>query len=310
MRRPLLIINDHEKIESVYKKTEEYLNSHKELLEEVSNHLWAYYAVGDLIPQTVQNFWSGHNFPYAESYYELENSFELCRQGFYRYSFFALRCVIELAIIGLYFDKNNQAHIEIQEWLHSKEPTPRFGQMLSRLFQLEYYCQFDQKFMLQQEIRDIYSSLSDAVHVRGYRYSTTGQTRANFNQFNNRALHQYVKLMTTIVKDLVTMMLLKYPIGMQKLPLWEKFGFNEPVGGFLNETYRSAILAILDKEIKETLQSISDNDPEVQEIVRSIHAMPDLTEEELEKQRAEIDKMIGGNMVTKDKDDRHTADSG
>ena len=310
MRRPLLIINNHEKIEIVYKKTEEYLNSNEKILEDVSSRLWAYHAAGDLIPQTARNVGSGHYFPYSESYYELENSFEFCRQGFYRYSFFALRCVMELAIMGLYFDKDNQAHIDVQKWLHSKESTPYFRRTLCRLFELEHYRQFDQKFMLQQEIRDIYSSLSDAVHVRGYRYSTSGQTRANFNRFNDRALRQYVKLMATIVKDLVVTMLLKYPIGMQRLPLWEKFGFNEPVGGFLDETYRPAVLAILDGNSKETLQNISDNDPEVQEILRDIHAMPDLTEEELEKERAEIDKMEGENAARQDKNDRRTSGSG
>ena len=310
MKKSLLhIINDHEKVKAVCKETEEYLNSHKDLLEEIGSHLWAYHEIGDLIPQTAQNLGSGHYFPYSESYYELENSLELCREGFYRHSFFALRCVMELAVMGLYFDKDNQAHIDVQKWLHSKEPTPHFRRALSRLFELEYYRQFDQKFMLQQEIRDIYSSLSDAVHVRGYRYSTSGQTRANFNRFNDRALRQYIKLMATIVKDIIIMMLLRYPIGMQRLPLWEKFGFNEPVGGFLNETSCSAVLAILDVDSKETLQSISDNDPEVQEILRDIHAMPDLTEEGLEKQRAEIDKMKGENATTEEMNDRRTSGS-
>lgn len=306
----LLLINDHEKIKAVYEETEQYLDSHKELLEEVGSHLWAYHEVGDLVPQTVQNVGSGHYFPYSESYYELENSFELCKQGFYRYSFFALRCVIELAVIGLYFDRDDQAHIDVREWLRSREPTPRFKQTLSSLFRLEYYSLFDQKLMLQQEVKDIYSSLSDAVHVRGYRYSQSAQTRANFNQFNDRPLRQYAKLMATVVKDIIIMMLLKYPIGMQRLPLWEKFGFNGPVGGFLDETSRPAVLTILDADSKETLQDISDNDPDVQEIVRDISAMRDLTEEELRKQRSEMNKTIGGNVTAEDKDDPCKSDSG
>ena len=181
MKRPLLIINDHDKIEEVYKRSEKYLKNHDELQDEIATYLWAYYQVSDLVPQTVESFWSGHIFPFAESYYEFENSFELCKQGFYRHSLFALRCVLELGVIGLYFDKDDQAHIDVQKWLGSEDPTPHFRKSLKRLFELEYFQQFNEKFPLRQEIEDIYSLLSDYVHTRGYRYSTTGQSRSNFN---------------------------------------------------------------------------------------------------------------------------------
>jgi len=292
MKRPLLIINDHEKIEEVYKRSEEYLKNHNDLQDEIATYLWAYYNVMDLVPQTVESFWSGHFFPFAESYYELENSFELCKQGFYRHSLFALRCVLELSVIGLYFDKDDQAHIDVQRWLRSEDPTPHFRRSLKRLFGLEYFRQFNEKFSLQQEIEEIWDLLCDYVHVRGYRYSTTGQSRANFNRFNESSLLRYVELMKKVVKGIVTMMLLKYPLGMQNLPLWDKFGFNTPVGGFLDESSRPAVLVILDEDAKEVLQNISDNDPNVNYIVRHILAMPDLTEEQLRKQSAEWDERM------------------
>jgi len=292
MTRPLLIINDHKKIEEVYNKSEEYLEIHRDLRSEIATYLWAYHEIGDLIPQTVESFWSGHFFPYSESYYELENSFELCKQGFYRHSLFALRCVLELGIMGLYFDKDDQAYIDVQNWLRSKDPTPYFRSSLRRLFELEYFRRFNDKFSLQQEVENIYSSLSDYVHIRGYRYSTTGQTRSNFNQFSNSSLHRYVEFMKMIVQGIVTMMLLKYPIGMQNLPLWDKFGLNSPAGGFLNESSQPAVLVILDEETKKVLQGISNNDSTVNGIVRHILAMPDLTEEQLKKQSAEWDEMM------------------
>jgi len=121
MTRPLIIINDHKKVEEVYNKSEEYLKIHRDLRDEVATYLWAYHEIGDLIPQTVENVRTGHFFPYSESYYELENSFELCKQGFYRHSLFTLRCVLELGVMELYFDKEDQAHIDIQNWLRSDD---------------------------------------------------------------------------------------------------------------------------------------------------------------------------------------------
>jgi hypothetical protein len=92
------------------------------------------------------------------------------------------------------------------------------------------------------------------------------------------------------------MMLLKYPIGMQNLPLWDKFGLNTPVGNFLDESARAAVLAILDEDVKEFLQNISNNDPTVNEAVRGILAMPDLTEEELRKQSDQWDEIMGRHI--------------
>lgn len=283
----LLIINDHKKIEEVYQKSEDYLKKHESLRDEIAAYLWAYNEAGTLIPQTLENFWSGHFFPFAESYYELENSFELCKQGFYRHSLFALRCVLELAVIGLYFDKEDQAHIDIQEWLRSKDYTPFFRNTLRSLFESGHFKQFDEKLSIHKDIEDTYSTLSDYVHVRGYRYSTTGQTISNFNQFNESALIRYVQLMKKTVKSNIIMMLLKYPIGMQCLPIWNKFGLNSPMGGILDESSQKAVLDILDESTRALLQIISDNDPNTKVIVKSILDMPDLTDEQLEKQRDE-----------------------
>jgi len=293
MTRPLLIINDHKKVEDVYNKSEEYIEINSNLRDEIATYLWAYHEIGNLIPQTVENFWSGHFFPYSESYYELENSFELCKQGFYRHSLFALRCVLELGVIGLYFDLDDKAHIDVKDWLRSKDPTPHFHSSLQRLFKLEYFRRFNDVFSLQQEVKNIYSSLSDFVHVRGYHYSTTGQTRSNFNQLSDSSLRRYVEFMKNVVKVVIIMMLLKYPIGMQNLPIWDKFGLNSLAGGFLDESSRPAVLVILDEDTKEILQNISNNDPAVNEIVTQIYALPNLTEEQLEKQRAEWEEMHG-----------------
>ena len=292
MKRSLPLNNDHEKIEEVYNRSEEYLKNHDDLLDEIATYLWAYNEVSDLVPQTVKNLFSGHFFPFVESHYELENSFELCKQGFYRHSLFALRCVLELGVIGLYFDKDDQAHIDVQKWIRSENPTPHFRRSLGRLFELEYFRQFDEKIYLQQEIKDIYSSLSNYVHTRGYSYSATGQSLSNFNRFNESSLLRYVEFMKKVIKSVVTMMLLKYPIGMQNLPLGDKFGINSPAGGFLDESSRPAVLVILDEDAKEVLHNISNNDPTVNEIVGYILAMPDLTEEQLRKQSAEWDEMM------------------
>jgi hypothetical protein len=296
-----LIINDHRKIEDVYKISEEYLTNHNNLQEETATYLWAYYQAHHLVPQTVENYWSGHSFPFSESYYELENSFELCKQGFYRHSLFAVRCALELAVTGLCFDKNNQAHIDVQKWLRSEKNTPWFKDSLDCIFKLDNFCQFNNEFPLKDNILKINNSLNDYVHSKGYRYSTTGQSKSNFNQFNESSLLRYVDLMKKTVSGMVTMMLLKYPIGMKNLPLWDKFGFDAPAAGFLNEPSRQIVLDTLDEKTKEVLQRICNNDPNVKEIVNQILTMPDLTEEQLNKQSAELDNLMENKDIMRQK---------
>jgi hypothetical protein len=85
--------------------------------------------------------------------------------------------------------------------------------------------------------------------------------------------------MKQVVKVIITMMLLKYPVGMQSLPLWDKFGPDLPAGGFLDEGSHAVVVAVLDEDVRETLQRMSDDDPDVREMVGCILAMPDLTKE-------------------------------
>ena len=82
---------------------------------------------------------------------------------------------------------------------------------------------------------------------------------------------------------------LKYPIVGQELPLWEKFGFDIPVGGFLQSP--DDVLRVLPSSDICLLQEISDNDSDVQKISEAIHNRPDLTEEEIDLQRQRYRQM-------------------
>jgi hypothetical protein len=163
--------------------------------------------------------------------------------------------------------------------------------MLKVLFQLDYFNQFNQAIPIRAETEHIYAILNDYTHVRGYKFSTSGQTRSNFNTLNVSSIKTYINLMRVVVKNISIMLLLKYPIGMQKLPLIEKFYLNTPVGGFLEQMGpQESVFAILDENTLSLLKNISDNDPVVQEIVTQINAMPDLTEKEIKQQNQEWDE--------------------
>jgi hypothetical protein len=292
MKRHILAVNNHKKIEDAYEKSEEYIAGHEDLNNRISMNLDAYNSIISLVPETIEKFQSGHIFPYSESHYELESSFELCMQGFYKHSLFALRCVLELGIIGVYFDKDDKAHIEIQGWLRSEDPTPRFRKILTELFNYKNFSEFNLKFNMKEQIENMYSLISNHIHTRGYHFSSRKQCGSNANYFNEDSLINYINLMEKITKAVVILMLLKYPIGMQELPIFDKFGLNFPAGGFLDEFSYIPVMNILDKEAKEALLDISNRDPNAIEMRDAILAMPDLTEEQIKQMMDEDEKLF------------------
>ena len=290
-----MLINDHKKIITVYEKTVSYLQDSPNLSEELGIYISSFYELNDLIPQYIDRLGSGHFFPFLEAYTELENSIELSKQGFYRHALFCLRNTLELVVLGLYFDREDQAHKEIRSWFTSDNPTPRFSRMLDKLLQLPNFIIFSAERPIRDEVKRLYDVLSDFVHIRGFRYSSTGQGKVHFNGFSEQAFLRNICLLKQIVHCCIKMVLLKYPIGVQELPLWEKFGFNKPIGGFLESP--NVVLRLLPSSDVCLLQKISNNDSDVQELSEEIHNMPDLTEEEIDLQYQRFDKLLYRHII-------------
>lgn len=290
-----IIINDHEKILTTYNDSVNYLKNHKELNRDIGHYLYAYHEIADLIPQTTENIGSGHFFPFSESGYELENSYELCLEGFYSYSFAALRSVLELGIIGIFFAVDDKEHENVRPWISSKEQTPRFKNALQRLNKIPCFKEFNQRFDYIKKTMDLYHHLSGYIHTRGFQYSSTASTQANFNQFNEKALIEYSKLMFSVVSSIIEVMLIKYPIGIKPLPLFDKFGINPPLGGFLQFQQIIYIKYVLTNEKLAFIEHIANNNQEVKDIIEEIKSLPDLSSKELQKQTEEFDKFLKKN---------------
>jgi len=289
----LFLINDHRQIEATHAESLKYLSEKPELLKQIANHLWAYNQIGSLIPQTVENFGSGHYFPHAESYYEIEASYEFTLQGFYRYSLIALRLVLELGLLGVYFSVDDNEHIEVRPWITSKEQTPRRKEIFKRLLKLPNFQIFDKKFQLQNRVLDTFDKLDGYTHTRGYKFSSSKLlNHANFNRFEPQSLQRYCDLMFSVTKDLIVVLLLKYPLGMQRLPLDEKFGMDGPIGGFLQDHEVGFITSIIQPDERDLLQKLSDDDVNVQQTVEYIRNLPDLTDEQWKKQSQEWDEIM------------------
>lgn len=183
---PLTLINEHKHAMDVWSKSDDFLATEKSVASAFSRHIWAFRAIQDLVPQTLENFGSGHYFPYTEAYSDLESSFELAKLGFYKQALGAVRSALELGLLGTYFAERDQAHIDVQPWINSDAPTPNRRKLLNRLNKIEHFDEFDRVFDLVGRIHGTLGELDRYVHTRGTRHSAWTLSKSNVNTFSER----------------------------------------------------------------------------------------------------------------------------
>ena len=284
-----LVVNDFDKIKQVKDESLVFLKENPVIQNKIANYLWAYHEIMyDLVPQNYLKWKSGYYFPCFESYFELENSYELCLEGFYKYSFFALRSVLELGFLRIFFSENFQEEKNFNKWFSSDDKTPRFQDSFKEIKKIKNYDLFDDRFKLSNRILKTNEELNNYIHTRGYHYSSFSQSKSNINKFSESSLIEYTNVMFSITSEIIIVMLIKYPIGLHALPLSRKFGLDLPFGGFLEEHQVDLIKSVLDLEEVHFLEDLSNQDLYVKMIKEKFDKIPDLPNEIMDEQIKEF----------------------
>ncbi len=288
---PMHLSNSDERILQVLEESNEYLESKNEISSKIKEIVWIFRYLEDLMPQTVEKVWSGHMFPLVEANIELESSIELCKLGFYKHALIALRNILELGLLSVYWDIDGKSHVDIQNWLYSFELTPfRKKTVFPKLKTNQNIKYFDDKHKIFDDIDNLFGALSNFVHTKGRSHSSMDLGNANFNRFNEKSLLNWLEFMIKVVKFIVIIHVLKYPVALQYTPLDQKFGLNGPAGGFLEPRQSEAIKQFLDEDILETLQAISNSCDEAIAMVQWVNEQPDITDKEMQTQVKEFEK--------------------
>jgi hypothetical protein len=289
---PLRLINSDEKILGVLQESNRYLVENRELTDSVVECLWGWRSLLSLLPQTIEKFLSGHVFPLVEAQYEVESSAELCKLGFYKHAIASLRNVLELGLLSVYWDIDDQSHIDIREWLGSHKPTPFMRPVLTRLRRDGKITRFDERHKIFEETMALYGKLCDYAHTKGTRFSSRRLSKANFNTFHEPSVKMWRDFFFAVTKLVVAFHLLKYPVALQYTPIEQKFGIAGPIGGFLELREAERLKSLFEKNIADTLQEISDNDPGARSLAEWVNAQPDITEEQLNEQFERQDRQM------------------
>jgi hypothetical protein len=252
---------------------------------------WAYQSVGTLIPETLESMWSGHFVPWIESWEDLQISANLCVFGFYKQAMGSLRSALELGLLSVYWNLNDDGHIEVKTWLSSKEDTPRMGTVWSKLSRHENFRKFQARQDLRQRILDL-GYLHDYVHTKGHKFANHPGLRPNFQLFNEKAFDIWFTAFSEVIRVLTICHLVKYPLGTVRYPWSDKFGIDTPSFGGIDEFQVDRLERLIGPSTFQVISDIAKSDKYVGEIVSWVDSKRDMTEQEVEEQIVKFNQLM------------------
>ncbi len=284
-----------EKSIDVLKQTDQYLNTNSEIKNKIEKLGWIYQSIGKSIPQTTENFWSGHYFPYVESWNELQISFNLAVFGLYKQAFTSLRSSLEVGMLSVYYNINDDGHKVVKSWLRSKDSwdanTPKTEKIWKILKSNENIVRYNDLFKLEDEFNSL-SFLHNYVHTKGYKFSNElGIPKSNCQTFEEDIFIKWLDTYQKVISLVVTLHILKYPISIIEYDWNRKIGIDNPFP--VLEVFEIEIIKeLLPEECLTELTRIAENDEKTQKLYNYIRALPDMTEAEEGLQIIHLDKMF------------------
>jgi len=280
----------------VLKETEKYLEENLELENRLDESKWIYHSIGMIIPQTFENLFSGHFFPYLESQQELQISFNLVCFGLYKQAFVSLRSALELGLLSVYYNINDDGHNTVKDWLSSKDSydsnTPRAGKVWKILLSNPNIKEFNDKHDLRKTFDEL-GYLHNYVHTKGAKFSNRmGLLKGNSQTFESNLIIKWLKSYEDVIFLICILHLLKYPLAVVRFDYSKKFGIDIPSFGGLQEYYIDKIAKMLPEGYLKDIEEIAKKDKQTQETIKEIKSFPDMTDEEVENQALELEKMF------------------
>lgn len=297
---------DYKNLTEVQEKTVQFLERNQEISEQLHELSWAFHSIGIVIPHTNESWWSGHYFPYSESFDEYQISYCLCSQGFYKQAMVSLRSVLENGLLSVYYNINDEGHKTVQGWLQSLEgkenDTPYFKTIWRILIAHPNIKKFQDIYNLKSEIENL-NFLHNYVHSKGAIYSNQiGLLKLNSQTFEISGFKSWLNAANSVIKVILILHLLKFPLGIVEYDYSKKFGVDIPTFGGLNSFHIRKIKAVIGSEISELLTNIALKDKNVIEFIKRIDKMPDITQDQINKQIETINRMTSSESNTTEDD--------
>lgn len=232
---------------------------------------------------------SGDNFktidPWHHVFFEAEQDLDsailLLLSGFYKDSFRAMRSFLELHIFALY-NFVNEDKDNFKNWLEGKNQTPKLYILLQALDdKSEGFKKINKELNWSEEVKLLYKELSGFMHTQGALHTHTSLRNSNQTVFSDEGIKLGSALLLRAIRLTSAGFVVNFPMSLHPLPLFNKFAFSPPAGGFLDDGQVDDIKSIFQDDVAIKLSEISLSNEDSVSLVEGIKSMPDLTEQEV-----------------------------
>jgi len=280
----------------VYKQTEKHFNENPEVKKQIEELGWTYHTIGMIIPQNFENLWSGHFFPFIESWEELQVSFNLVCFGLYKQAFVSLRSGLELGLLSVYYNISDDGHNAVKDWINSKNireaNTPNADKIWKILLSNENIKKFNDKHNLRETFDNL-GYLHNYVHTKGAKHSNRmGLLKSNCQTFESKLIDKWLISYADIISLVCSLHLLKYPIAVIRFDYSKKFGIDIPSFGGLEEFNIDKFTKILPNQYLTDIGVIANEDHTTQQTIKEISSLPDMSELQIEEQIINLEKSL------------------
>src|SRR3989344_4193087 len=218
---------------------------------------------------------------FFEAEQDLDSSILLLMTGFYKDSFRSLRSFLELHTFALYNFVNGE-NKGFQDWLDGKAHTPKLGELLKILNEKsEDFQALNKKLGWNREVELLYRKLSGFMHTQGALHTHTSLRNSNQTVFSEVGLKTGLESLLKALRLGGMGFVVNFPMSMHPLPLFDKFAFNPPAGGFLDEGQTERIKAIFPENISSEVERICMSNEDAASLAEGVRSMPDLSEKEV-----------------------------
>jgi hypothetical protein len=284
------MLNDYLKqtkgFESTVEKSGAWLESHGLIKNDIDKALSGLNQLSFAIPifggtgdefKTIQPW---HHI-FFEADQDLDSAILLLMMGFYKDSFRSLRSFLELNIFALFsFVSENKVNFE--EWLNGKTHTPGVGDMIQKITEKRTdFKKLNEKLDWNKEVKSLYKELSGFIHTQGALHTHTSLRNSNTTSFSEIGIQTGTELLLRTIRLASMGFAVNFPMSFQPLPLFEKFAFNPPAGGFLDEGQVESVKSIFSDDVSGKLLAICLANEDANSLADGVKSMSDQTEKEI-----------------------------
>lgn len=272
--------------EFTVEKSEAWLESHESIKNDLNKALNGINQLSFAIPifggsgddfKTIQPW---HHI-FFEADQDLDSAILLLLMGFYKDSFRSLRSFLELNIFALY-NFVNEDNTSFQEWLNGKIHTPGVGDMLQKLNEksLDFKI-LNEELDWNKEIKSLYKELSGFMHTQGSLHTHTSLRNSNTTSFSETGIQIGTELLLRTIRLTTMGFAINFPMSFHSLPLFDKFAFSPPAGGFLDEGQVESVKSIFSDEVSKKISLICLANENASSLAEGVRSIPDQTDEEI-----------------------------